>query len=101
MSDSPQEIGPEKSLRFREVVVAGLRAKQLLRGSKPRIEPHPFKRKNTTIAVEEVRRGLITFTQLGLSQAHPSITAKDAGEPIRITAPGHHAFSSFNAGEGP
>ena len=101
MSESPREIGPGESSRFRAVVIAGLRAKQLLRGSKPRIEPHPDKRKNTTIAVEEVRRGLITFTQLALSQAHQSITAKDAGGPIRITAAEHDAFSSFNAGEGP
>ena len=101
MNDSPRGIRSGESLRFREVVVAGLRAKQLLRGSKPRIEPHPSKRKNTTIAVEEVRLGLINFTQRALSQAHQPITAKDAGEPIRITAPGHHAFSSFNAGEGP
>ena|SRR5689334_7046392 len=62
MSASPRQIGPAESSRFREVVVAGLRAKQLLRGSKPRIEPHPNKRKNTTIRVEEVRRGLIRFT---------------------------------------
>jgi DNA-directed RNA polymerase omega subunit len=61
MSESPREIGPGESSRFREIVVAGLRAKQLLRGSKPRIEPHPYKHKNTTIAVEEVRRGLIAF----------------------------------------
>ena len=80
MSESPREIGPGESLRFREIVVAGLRAKQLLRGSKPRIEPHPNKRKNTTIAVEEVRRGLIRFTHRDLSPAHRSIIVKDAGE---------------------
>lgn len=96
MSESPREFGPGESSRFQEIVVAGLRAKQLLRGSKPRIEPHPDKRKNTSIAVEEVRRGLISFTQLALSQAHQS-----TGEPIRITASKHDAFSSFNAGEGP
>jgi len=101
MSDSPLEIGPGESSRFQDVVVAGLRAKQLLRGSKPRIESRPDKRKNTTIAVEEVRRGLISFTQLALSQAHQSITAKDAGEPIRITASEHDAFRSFSHGEGP
>ena len=100
MSESPREIGPGESSRFREVVVAGLRAKQLLRGSRPRIEPHPYKHKNTTIAVEEVRRGLITFTQPALSQTHQSIT-KDIGEPIPITASEHDAFTSFNAGEGP
>ena len=101
MNESPREIGPGESSRFREVVVAGLRAKQLLRGSKPRIEPHANKRKNTTIAIEEVRRGLITFTPLARSQPHQSIIAKDAGEPIWITASEHDAFSSFNAGEGP
>ena len=100
MSDSPQDIGPGESPRFREIVVAGLRAKQLLRGSKPRIEPHPDKRKNTTIAVEEVRRGLITFSYRALSQAH-QLPTKHAGEPIPITASEHDAFSSFNAGEGP
>jgi DNA-directed RNA polymerase omega subunit len=101
MNGSPREIGPGESSRFREVVVAGLRAKQLLRGSNPRIEPRPDKRKNTTIAVEEVRRGLVTFTQLALLEAHQSVTAKDAGEPIRITASEYDAFSSFNPGEGP
>ena len=100
MSESPREIGPRESSRFREVVLAGLRAKQLLRGSKPRIEPHPDKHKNTTIAVEEVRRGLISFTQLALSKTHQS-TTNDAGEPIPITASEHDAFTSFNAGEGP
>ena len=91
MSESPREIGPGESSRFGEVVVAGLRAKQLLRGSKPRIEPHPDKRKNTTIAVEEVRRGLISFTHRSLAQAHRSIIVKDAREPIRITASEHDA----------
>lgn len=94
MSESLREIGPRESSRFREVVLAGLRAKQLLRGSKPRIEPHPNKHKNTTIAVEEVRRGLISFTQQVQS------TTKDAGEPIPITASEHDAFTSFNTGEG-
>jgi DNA-directed RNA polymerase omega subunit len=91
----------EERSRFREVVVAGLRARQLLRGSKPRIEADPKKRKNTSIAMEEVRRGLITFTQLALSQVQQSITSKDAGVPIPITASEHVAFSSFNVGEEP
>ncbi len=100
MSENPRDIGPGESSRFREVVLAGLRAKQLLRGSKPRIEPHPDKHKNTTIAVEEVRRGLISFTHRALSKIHQS-TTKDAGKPFPITASEHDAFTSFNAGEGP
>src|SRR5690348_12274128 len=98
MNESPRESGPRERSRFREVVLAGLRAKQLLRGSKPRIELYPDKHKNTTIAVEEVRQGLISFMQLALSKIHQS---KDAGEPIPITASEHDAFTSFNAGEGP
>jgi len=99
MSESAREIGPRESSRFREVVLAGLRAKQLLRGSKPRIEPHPDKHKNTTIAVEEVRRGLI-FYATRFSKTDQS-TTKDPGKPIPITASEHDAFTSFKAGEGP
>jgi DNA-directed RNA polymerase omega subunit len=101
MSESSRAIGPGEISRFQGVVIAGLRAKQLLRGSNPRIDPDHTKRKNTTIAIEEVRQGLITFTQLALSPAHQSIPAKDAGEPIPLTTSEHDAFSSFNAGEGP
>jgi DNA-directed RNA polymerase omega subunit len=50
--------------RFRLIIVAGLRAKQLLRGSEPRIEADNLRRRNTTIAVEEVKRGLVHFTKI-------------------------------------
>jgi DNA-directed RNA polymerase omega subunit len=48
--------------RFRLVVVAALRSKQLLRGAAPRVEADAKRRRNTSIAVEEVRRGLVHFT---------------------------------------
>jgi len=47
---------------FRLIVVAALRSKQLLRGASARIEPDPLKRRNTSIALEEVKRGLVMFT---------------------------------------
>jgi len=47
---------------YRLIIVAGLRSKQLVRGSHPRIVPNPLKRKNTSIALEEVRQGLVPFT---------------------------------------
>jgi DNA-directed RNA polymerase omega subunit len=50
--------------RFRLIIVAGLRAKQLLHGSKPRIETNKARRRNTSIAVEEVKRGLVRFTRV-------------------------------------
>lgn len=48
--------------RFRLIIVAGLRTKQLLHGSEPRIEADPLRRRNTSIALEEVRRGMVPFT---------------------------------------
>jgi len=53
---------------FRLIVVASQRTKQLLRGSAPRIMADPLKRRNTSIALEEVKRGLVPFT----------LTVKDA-----------------------
>ena len=70
MSASRQESGPSEISRFRAVVVAALRAKQLRRGSKPRIESNADKHKDTSIAMEEVRRGLINFTQFPVPHRH-------------------------------
>lgn len=52
--------------RFRLIIVAGLRTKQLLHGSKPRIEADKARRRNTSIALEEVKRGLVQFTNRSL-----------------------------------
>jgi DNA-directed RNA polymerase omega subunit len=48
--------------RYRLIVVAALRSKQLLHGSLPRIMADPSKRRNTSIALEEVKQGLVPFT---------------------------------------
>jgi DNA-directed RNA polymerase omega subunit len=47
---------------YRLIVVAALRNKQLSRGATPRIEADPLKRRSTSIALEEVKRGLVHFT---------------------------------------
>jgi DNA-directed RNA polymerase omega subunit len=47
---------------FRLIVVAALRSKQLLRGARPRIDADPLRRKHASIALEEVKRGLVPFT---------------------------------------
>jgi DNA-directed RNA polymerase omega subunit len=47
---------------FRLIVVAALRSKQLLRGARPRIDADPRRRKNSSIALEEVKQGLVPFT---------------------------------------
>lgn len=56
--------------RFRLIIVAGLRTKQLLHGSKPRIEADKGRRRNTSIALEEVKRGLVDFTKIEKKQVH-------------------------------
>jgi DNA-directed RNA polymerase omega subunit len=48
--------------RYRLIVVAALRSKQLLHGSPSRIEDSLGRRRNTSIALEEVKRGLVSFT---------------------------------------
>lgn len=47
---------------FEFVIVAAQRCKQLSNGAPSRIPENVFKRKNTSIALEEVRNGLISFT---------------------------------------
>ena len=64
MTYSQPDNGPGVMSRFRAVVIAALRVKQLRRGSKPRIELDDKKHKDTSIAMEEVRRGLINLAQL-------------------------------------
>jgi DNA-directed RNA polymerase omega subunit len=61
---SNEEIWPGVDSRYRLIIVAALRAKQLQRGSLPRIEVDLRRRKNSSIALEEVKRGLIEFTIL-------------------------------------
>ena len=59
---SNEEEWPGIDSRYRLIVVAALRSKQLQRGSLPRIEVDRQRRKNTSIALEEVKRGLVPFT---------------------------------------
>ena len=55
------EQWPGITSRFLLVVVAGLRNKQLVYGSHARIEANSRRRRNTSIALEEVKRGLVPF----------------------------------------
>ncbi|MGA9995058.1 MAG: DNA-directed RNA polymerase subunit omega [Pyrinomonadaceae bacterium] len=57
-----EEQWPGISSRYLLIIVATLRNKQLVRGSLPRIEANPRKRRNTSIALEEVKQGLVPFT---------------------------------------
>ena len=59
--------------RFRLIVVAAQRSKQLQRGSRPRIDADPHRRRSTSIALEEVKQGLVPFvndTKEALGDGH-------------------------------
>lgn len=52
---------PEMDSKYRLIIVAAKRSKQLQRGARPRIDIDPLKHKPTRIALEEVQQGKIGF----------------------------------------
>src|SRR5438045_9774319 len=57
--DNGNEGWPGIFSRFQLIILAGRRSKQLFDGAQPRILADPLKRRNTSIALEEIRRGLV------------------------------------------
>jgi DNA-directed RNA polymerase subunit omega len=59
----PEETeAPEIDSKYRLIILAAKRSKQLQRGARPRIDIDALKHKNTRIALEEVMRGRVNFT---------------------------------------
>jgi len=54
-------VAPGIDSRFRLVILAGKRTKQLLRGAEARVEGDHRRRKGTSIALEELKLGLVRF----------------------------------------
>lgn len=52
---------PEIDSKYRLIILAAKRSKQLQRGARPRIDIDPTKHKPTRIALEEVIRGKVQF----------------------------------------
>ena len=52
----------EVDSKYRLIILAAKRSKQLQRGAQPRIEIDPQKHKPTRIALEEVMRGRVHFS---------------------------------------
>lgn len=59
--EDEEGVWPGIDSRFRLVLVAAQRSKQLQRGARPRIEADPKRRRSTSIALEEVKQGLVPF----------------------------------------
>jgi DNA-directed RNA polymerase omega subunit len=55
--------------RFQLVILAARRSKQLVRGAQPRIVADRLRRRNTSIALEELKRGLIPFKPFTVEEA--------------------------------
>jgi len=52
---------PEIDSKYRLIILAAKRSKQLQRGARPRIEIDALKHKFTRIALEEVIQGMVQF----------------------------------------
>lgn len=59
-----EAVQPEMDSKYRLIIVAAKRSKQIQRGARPRIDIDPQKHKPTRIALEEVQRGKVPFTIL-------------------------------------
>ena len=68
-NDSKPAEWPGIVSRFQLVILATQRSKQLLLGAPPRIVADRLKRRNTSIALEELKRGLILFKPLAVDEA--------------------------------
>lgn len=60
---------PEIDSKYRLIILAAKRSKQLQRGARPRIDIDAVKHKNTRIALEEVMQGRVNFNKTGEDEA--------------------------------
>ena len=66
-TDEPNEQENETGTldsKYRLILVAAQRSKQLQKGARPRVEMDTQRHKPTRIALEEVQRGLVNFSIL-------------------------------------
>ena len=61
LGEGEMEGRQEVDSKYRLIILAAKRSKQLQRGAQPRIEIDPLKHKPTRIALEEVMRGRVHF----------------------------------------
>jgi DNA-directed RNA polymerase subunit omega len=57
-----ETAAPEVDSKYRLIILAAKRSKQLQRGARPRIDIDALKHKNTRIALEEVMQGRVNFS---------------------------------------
>lgn len=60
--DNQEQESPSLDSKYRLILVAAQRSKQLQRGARPRVEMDSQRHKPTRIALEEVARGKVSFS---------------------------------------
>ena len=60
--DNQEQESPSLDSKYRLILVAAQRSKQLQRGARPRVEMDSLRHKPTRIALEEVLRGKVNFS---------------------------------------
>lgn len=61
-TEDMEQTQPKIDSKYRLIIVAAKRSKQIQRGAHPRVDTDPQKHKPTRIALEEVARGKVPFT---------------------------------------
>jgi DNA-directed RNA polymerase subunit omega len=59
--NEPGNESPVMDSKYRMIIVAAQRSKQLQRGARPRVELDMQRHKPTRVALEEVQRGVVPF----------------------------------------
>ena len=60
--DEQESESPTLDSKYRLILVAAQRSKQLQKGARPRVEMDAQRHKPTRIALEEVQRGVVNFS---------------------------------------
>jgi DNA-directed RNA polymerase subunit omega len=61
LENAEENSSPAMDSKYRMIIVAAKRSKQIQRGARPRIEIDPQKHKPTSIALAEVQQGKVHF----------------------------------------
>jgi DNA-directed RNA polymerase subunit omega len=60
-TDAAPRVNPEIDSKYRKIILAAQRSKQLQRGANPRVDMDPRKSKSTRIAMKEIDAGKVDF----------------------------------------
>ncbi len=64
-AEAKPRVNPEIDSKYRMIILAAQRSKQLQRGANPRVDMDPRKSKATRIAMKELEAGKVDFELIG------------------------------------